>query len=1568
LRALRRSFDRRVGVAAGVVVAGAVGLLALESRSSSVPEPAKAACCSSALAVGDSMISPAVGGDKDFFEVPSSPPSAIFLIGNNESMQDYTQFLPEAYTPGFYPNPASPAPGDLGGDGRGGRFINTGCTDPALVSAMSWFDMNSTDPAKNGSTIYDNDSDFSPTPFFEPDKFYMSSGSRIAWQTEEYPYSLSSYFNALNNYSSALNACYTMVNWDSEYFYSPVMDECQNCLATKGWWRGPVVSSKSDPGMDGPKQQIDQPPLPPEAHRKWIIKGGILNLRPPKFVVARKVLKDVINMAPNVRMGVATFGRDQGWYDPPELLEPMRPSCDQSYPTINETALNRPVLMSAVNKTLFRNNERSIGEALFGLGGYFSSQAVDKKWEGWFTQPLNPGWGWPGCCNGGTTDDPYMGRTGLTWGAGAQEWIKPPYTDATTGTYLPGQPWEVPSHSVCFACQVNSIIVLTDGTPKYDNSVPITKMMELLLAKGARNPDGTLVTFNPVDPEHNGNVGGINYCDQFEKDPVTHAKYTKADCDYTDYNWPTGLGPGNKNFMDDVAFFLANMDLRDDMPGTQSIHTYTIGYGDNSAMLQSIALAGKGKFYRANNATELRDSIINALGDIKQMSTSFASANISSVQTGTQSSTYVPRFVPRKGRPYEGHLFRFNYFSEFANGCNATTAKSTAGDPNDINHDGDCEDSFFRDKDGDIVQENADGVWVKVKTASPLPGGKVDGGVPAVPVWDVGTTVGNRKAGLKCDPSHPLDPNGGRCIFTLIDRDNDGKYTAADNPPVEFHEDNLSQLKSYLLAGGDAFCATLYAQQKKGTWSGTSAQQDDCVTQLIRFVRGLDVFDYDGDSVLNEERPCADNKKPDDPTSCKLADIFHSTPVTVEPPADPFICSLGLSSQCASTLYDDFSAAVSSEPLCASGGGGKPCYAPTPLEPDRSSSLKNGSYDSYRSSTAPGIGNRDRIALVGSNGGMIHAIHVGSVTRTKTSALDDNYDSGTGQELWAFIPPDLLPKLGMMVNGHQYFVDGTPMVRDIWKDGGATVATPDGKKQADEFHTVAVVTERSGGQRFLALDVTDPYLMLKGLTDSSAKPFRWMFPNACDPESASMGQSWSNFAPKPPPIGAVRLQPTTSNPNDAARGWEERWVAVLNGGYSSDLSRGRALYMVDAWTGKKLWSAEAHPGSGGDAYSSVINQMMPIAAAASLVDIGKAENVQRDLDGFFDTAVVGDLGGQVWTFRFKEPGQVDATTGLVNNWFGARSLEMAREDGSFAGPHNAYVKEPFFHITSNVLQPETGWLRSFLGTGDRQHLRTIPGSDCGPDDLLACIRLKCDVTATFTADVNGQKRTSTIQYSGGVLTQNQESLSGALASACTGSRMELTSLTIGCPASAIGSSTYPSPWSGSPQTFGTQSWCADSSGAWSCDHVGLNASLHPDLNLSASDKASVVSNRYFGFQAYGGGSGSQRAFSDKSGAIAFDGYRVTDVGSFPCGITGVSCPLVDVTIPDSLYKYLPPDATGLQQRYLAASDLVKITGAPSNGPGWFVRYNNTLMERTAAGSTVLAGVVFWPTFSPSTGG
>ena len=172
-------------------------------------------------------------------------------------------------------------------------------------------------------------------------------------------------------------------------------------------------------------------------------------------------------------------------------------------------------------------------------------------------------------------------------------------------------------------------------------------------------------------------------------------------------------------------------------------------------------------------------------------------------------------------------------------------------------------------------------------------------------------------------------------------------------------------------------------------------------------------------------------------------------------------------------------------------------------------------------------------------------------------------------------------KLRPNIGKHAYFVDGTPMVREVWLDGlGGPV---DGVKQWSEYRTVAVVGTGRGGVHRFALDLTR--LLAVGMDNpANARPpnqagdFLWMWPQPCDPLALQLGESSSHFAPQPPPVGPVALSPEA---DDALRAlyhqygspvtpWlinglpaRERWVVGLNGGPDAYQSRGRGMALVD---------------------------------------------------------------------------------------------------------------------------------------------------------------------------------------------------------------------------------------------------------------------------------------------------------------------------------------------------------------------------------------------------------------------
>jgi type IV pilus assembly protein PilY1 len=190
--------------------------------------------------------------------------------------------------------------------------------------------------------------------------------------------------------------------------------------------------------------------------------------------------------------------------------------------------------------------------------------------------------------------------------------------------------------------------------------------------------------------------------------------------------------------------------------------------------------------------------------------------------------------------------------------------------------------------------------------------------------------------------------------------------------------------------------------------------------------------------------------------------------------------------------------------------------------------------------------------------------------------------------------------------------------------------------------------------------------------------------------------------------------------------------------------------------------------------------------------------------------------------------------------------------------------------------------------------------------------------------------------------------------------MELTSLRIQCDnGTALGSGSYFFPAAGATEPASTDARCTKTGGAWSCSLASLPTDAHGDLRLGA-DADKVPHNRYVGFHSYGG---ARRRFTSAAEALAFDDERLTD-GSFDCG-AGVDCSLVDVTIPDSAYAtYMHPTLGTI--RYVPTGKLASLPRGATEGPGWLLWYGG-LQEKTAAGSAVLGGIVFWPSFSPPAG-
>jgi Tfp pilus tip-associated adhesin PilY1 len=339
----------------------------------------------------------------------------------------------------------------------------------------------------------------------------------------------------------------------------------------------------------------------------------------------------------------------------------------------------------------------------------------------------------------------------------------------------------------------------------------------------------------------------------------------------------------------------------------------------------------------------------------------------------------------------------------------------------------------------------------------------------------------------------------------------------------------------------------------------------------------------------------------------KLGDIFHSKPVVVGPP---------------STYYFDggYSTAV-------------------------------GSTKSYAADKAT----RRRVLYVGTNDGMLHAFVSGDYNSSTSK-----YDSGTGEELFGYVPHALLSEVRYYLpdvnelSSHGYYVDSSPRVADVWLDN----VTVDGIKQSSEWRTVLISGMRKGGRGYFALDVTDPSRLG---TDDYPKVL-WEFT-----DSSHLGESWSE-----PVIGKVKI--SKSAWSTSGYPVRDRWVAIFGGGWSGD-NVANSLIVLDIATGTPL----------------------KVFTAGIDNNIVAPPTMLLDGNGYIKLAYVADLDGSVYKFDLHATGIDNASGG--DNYFEwkMKKIFQASDD------------QPVYHrVEAGVITDSDRYL--FFGTGNQEYPITDNGT------------------------------------------------------------------------------------------------------------------------------------------------------------------------------------------------------------------------------------------------------------------
>ena len=347
-----------------------------------------------------------------------------------------------------------------------------------------------------------------------------------------------------------------------------------------------------------------------------------------------------------------------------------------------------------------------------------------------------------------------------------------------------------------------------------------------------------------------------------------------------------------------------------------------------------------------------------------------------------------------------------------------------------------------------------------------------------------------------------------------------------------------------------------------------------------------------------------------------------------------------------------------------------PVTVGTPSTDFRDPRDTNHAFADFRTANSRTSANNKRIVVAGTNLGQLHAF--------RTSDL---------RELWSFIPPNGLERLRQIAHKthpanqqHIYFVDGPISVADVW------LGTGDGTvKSVTDWKTLLVFGEGRGANKVLwsnsancETGFNNMYKAANGhihycgyyaldITDTPNPVYKWRI-TPTEASAPYMGDPWSKIM-----IHRVKIDGS------------EKWVGFMGGGHQLSVcnggdcdKRGKGFFVIDLSNGNVLWSYTR-------ADDAAMDYAMP--APPTMVD--------TDLDGFIDTAYIGDLGGNIWRFKFP--------TDNRDSWTGSRLFQRAGGTGSvYAAP--AVAKDPKGNL----------WL--YWGTGDRLEPITVGG---GADRIYA---------------------------------------------------------------------------------------------------------------------------------------------------------------------------------------------------------------------------------------------------------
>jgi hypothetical protein len=566
---------------------------------------------------------------------------------------------------------------------------------------------------------------------------------------------------------------------------------------------------------------------------KVYFTGGWLNANPPKFMSARKVIKDTAWIDPNathttdqLRLGLsylsnATAGSGGCTVTIPNsaaIIVPLGPSAANSFP-VNSSAFvtARQTILDALNHT---NN---------GAAG----------WPGNVSTLPNLACGGTPMATGLFHVGQYFTTPGTYTNAFGASYELTPYAQNTSG-WMKASWVDTNTTAFCWSCQKSAIIIVTDGSPNTEMTFPTA----------IKNAGSSYTN------AANCGTGNTTACN---KTPLSNC------CS------PSDSTANPPSYVPRVADWLHNHDLVPlALNSTQSLMVSTVSFNlpPNNAqtILKATANMGGGNYNNAADGAALASAVASALAPVSNTATSFGAPAATALTTinAVDTKAFITRFKPNQKATWEGHLFQWMLFDKAAAGCDPTKVPNP-DDPTQVvtcrgrtvlaNFDGattpagfnNCSGSFLVDANCDEVEEDAGtGNWFKKGT----------GGNAAVMFWDAGQVLSTPTLpGYKTAAEHADAGNIAPYTQYAPGKTPRNLWTALpDGSMYELETKNADVLAPYMNLS-QAWCSSFESLAKlcgasplpacpvtvSGNW------QRYCAQQVILFARGWDVMDQDAD-------------------------------------------------------------------------------------------------------------------------------------------------------------------------------------------------------------------------------------------------------------------------------------------------------------------------------------------------------------------------------------------------------------------------------------------------------------------------------------------------------------------------------------------------------------------------------------------------------------------------------------------------------------------------------------------------------------------------------------------------